>query len=70
MFWEELDDYPEVIRSSFLTLKQSAQTVFVSRCLVSCFEAKGDSSVISFSSERERECYRSKLRFRIRVLER
>ena len=29
MFWEELDDYPEVIRSSFLTLKQSARTVFV-----------------------------------------
>ena len=27
MFWEELDDYPEVIRS-FLTLKQSARTVF------------------------------------------
>ena len=29
MFWEELDDYPKVIRSSFLTLKQSARTVFV-----------------------------------------
>ena len=29
MFWEELDDYPEVIQSSFLTLKQSARTVFV-----------------------------------------
>ena len=28
MFWEELDDYPEVIQSSFLTLKQSARTVF------------------------------------------
>ena len=28
MFLEELDDYPEVIRS-FLTLKQSARTVFV-----------------------------------------
>ena len=27
MFWEELDDYPEVIQSSFLTLKQSARTV-------------------------------------------
>ena len=25
--WEELDDYPEVIQSSFLTLKQSARTV-------------------------------------------
>ena len=44
MFWEELDDYPEVIQSSFLTLKQSARTVFVSRCLVSCFEAEGVSS--------------------------
>ena len=29
MFREELDDYPEVIQSSFLTLKQSARTVFV-----------------------------------------
>ena len=28
MFWEELDDYPEVIQSSFLTLEQSARTVF------------------------------------------
>ena len=28
MFWEELDDYPEAIRSSFRTLKQSARTVF------------------------------------------
>ena len=27
MFREELDDYPEVIQSSFLTLKQSARTV-------------------------------------------
>ena len=39
----------------FLTLKQSARTVFVSRCLVSCFEAEGDSSVISFCvGKRER----------------
>ena len=28
------------------------------------------SSMISFSMERERECYKSKLRFRVRVLER
>ena len=54
MFWEELDDYPEVIQSSFLTLKQSELEAvlsvffFVSRCLVSCFEAEGVSSVISF----------------------
>ena len=27
MFWEELDDCPEVIQSSFLTLKQSAREV-------------------------------------------
>ena len=46
--------------------------------LVSCFlgvkfrvsKRRVFSSVISFSAERERECYKSKLRFRIRVLER
>ena len=70
MLWEELDDCPEVIQSSFLTLKQSARTVLVSRCLISCFEAEGVSSVISFSSERERECYKSKLRFSNSCLER
>ena len=55
MFWEELDDYPEVIRSSFLTLKQSARTVFVYRCLVSCFEATSVFEYdIIFGGKRER----------------
>ena len=65
--WEELDDYPEVIRSSFLMLKQSARTVFVYRCLVLCFEEEGDSSVISFRvGKRESVTNRSYV-FRIRV---
>ena len=56
MFWEELDDYPEVIRSSFLML---TKTVRARSCFIgvwfSCFEAEGDSSVISFRvGKRER----------------
>ena len=56
MFWEELDDYPEVIRSSFLMLTKTVRT---RSCFIgvwfSCFEAEGDSSVISFRvGKRER----------------
>ena len=56
MFWEELDDYPEVIRSSFLML---TKTVRARSCFIgvwfSCFEAEGDLSVISFRvGKRER----------------
>ena len=46
MFWEELDDYPEVIRSSFSYVKAVSSDCLCSRCLISCLEAEGDSSVI------------------------
>ena len=63
MFWEELDDRPEVIQSFFLRLRrQSELTAFSVLSFVfrskECF-----SSMISFSMERERECHKSKLRF-------
>ena len=55
MFWEELDDYPEVIQSSFLTLKQSARTVFVSRCFGFVFRGGGCFECdIIFVEKRER----------------
>ena len=70
MFWEELDDRPEVIQSFFLRLRrQSELTAFSVLSFVfrskECF-----SSMISFSTERERECHKLKLRFRVHVLER
>ena len=70
MFWEELDDYPEVIQSSFLTFTKTVRADCFLGVKFRVLKRRVFSSVISFSAERERECYKSKLRFRIRVLER
>ena len=70
MFWEELDDYPEVIQSSFLTFTKTVRADCFLGVKFRVSKQGMFSSIISFSVERERECYKSKLRFRVRVLER
>ena len=70
MFWEELDDYPEVIQSSFLTFTKTVRADCFPGVKFRVSKQGVFSSMISFSVERERECHKLKLRFRVRVLER
>ena len=66
--WEELDDYPKVVSVVFSYVKAvSSDCLRLVGVWFRVSKRRVFSSMISFSVERERECYRSKLRFRIRV---
>ena len=69
--WEELDDYPKVVSVVFSYVKAvSSDCLGLVGVWFRVSKRRVFSSMISFSMERERECYKSKSRFRVRVLER
>ena len=70
MFREELDDCPEVIQSSFLTFTKTVRADCFLGVEFRVSKQEVFSSMISFLVKRERECYKSKLRFSNSCLER
>ena len=62
--WEELDDYPKVVSVVFSYVKAvSSDCLRLIGVWFRVSKRRVFSSMISFSVERERECYKSKSRF-------